>query len=200
MVHRAKFLLQHHSNPSLDNIITSDIEDFLTRALVCLPRSPMVPDISDFLLDQDLQTTYDIEEHKRSQFEWVRPSTKEKHNLPTWLRYAITEILFEARGIYCDSAYTSITNCILSARKAAGLDLHGALDHLCITGGLCQIPGLQKRIQAETGLKILDNPFASDLAWTGASLATSMKVEGQTLNIHTFTGSSKMPDWSQRPR
>lgn len=197
LLRRMTYLLHHFCDPPISQLTQSDLEDFLATALVCLPRSPLLPDISEFVLEQDLEVQYHGEPYKDQFFEWKQPS-EGLVKLPTWIRFAIPEVLFEPRDIYADPAYNSITTCITSAHKSAGVDLQEPLKRICITGGLCQIPGLQHRIRAETGLDVLSNPFASELAWVGASLASSMKLDGQTVTIQQFNSTSKVPDWTHR--
>lgn len=198
MSRRMQYLLEANSNPPLSDLLRSDLEDFLATALVCLPRSPLLPDISELILDQALEDSYNTGSYKSQRFEWCQPSTQKKTMLPTWIRFAITEILFETRGIYAEVASTSITSCIMAAHKSANIDLREPLNQICVTGGLCQIPGIQQRIRTETGLKVLQNQYATDLAWTGASLAAALKLDGQTVTVQHFNSTSKVPDWSRQ--
>lgn len=170
----------------------------MSTALVCLPKSPLLPELSEFILNQDLESHYALDEYKEKFFSWTQPSTATEFSLPQWIRFASTEILFEPRDIYADSAFRSLPNCVVSAFRASSIDLKSSLRRIVLTGGLSLIPGIGRRIATETGLDIVKHEFGAELAWAGASLATSLRMNGPNVTIQQFNSTGKVPDWSTR--
>lgn len=79
------------------------------------------------------------------------------------------------------------------------MDLKPSLRKVVITGGMSLIPGIDRRIGNETGLDIVKHDFGAELAWAGASLATTLKLEGQSVvTIQQFNSTGRVPDWSLR--
>lgn len=76
------------------------------------------------------------------------------------------------------------------------MDTKAALKRLVITGACSLIPGLSERIQRETGLDVVKHNLGENAAWTGASLAQSLKLEGKPLTIQQFNTTSRVQDWS----
>lgn len=197
MFARTRYLLGAFSEPPVGNSIeTADVEHFLGIAPVCLPMSPLLPDVSDAVPDEDLHSHYDTTEYRGKRFSWTLPSTGNVVSLPQWVRFAIPEVLFETRGKYVDPAYASIPSCVAALLRATAIDTRANLKHLIVTGGLCQMPGLEARLGRETGLTILKNVHGQQLAWTGASLASSLGITGQVVTIQQFNSTSRVPDWS----
>lgn len=198
MQDRAAYLLANYSLPRLERITEEDLQDFVSRASVCLPSSPLPTSETEYIANQDLGRHYNIAPYNTQHFTWTQPSTRIKGTLPRWVRIAIPEVLFESIDQYADLCSQSLTSCITSVLRDAQVDLKVPLSNVVVTGESSQIPGLQERIERSASVKILKNEFAENIAWTGASLASSLGLEGQKVSLAQFTATGRVPDWIDR--
>ncbi|CCG81715.1 protein of unknown function [Taphrina deformans PYCC 5710] len=200
LIERTRWLVSQFGDFSMDKLTALDLDHFIRTALVCLPRSPIASDSSEYVPNEKLEEHYNTPEYQGKVFTWTQPSTERRVSLPQWIRFAIVEIFFEARNQYADSAFTSIPVCISSIIAKATIDIRADLKAVAVTGSLCDIPGLQARIQRDTGTRLLENVHGPDLAWTGASLAASLAFGGPSITMQQFNSTSRVPDWTHQTR
>ena len=168
-----------------------DIESF-RKQLVCLKTR--LKEHDEFLLESELESVYG---DSQDSFIWSRPHFEQKISLPSWIIHAAPEILFECQSAYVEAGFQSIPQAISSCLQSLSIDLQSELTTLTITGELCSISGLQERIMSETGLKVWHNRFGADLPWVGASIASTVGMDGPKLTMTQFNATSSVPDWSR---
>lgn len=191
---RLRYLLYEHSFPKISpgTITDADEDNFLPLLSTC-PHAVAGKHKSELVLEAELEATYAT---TSDSFEWLRPSTRQSIRLPQWIKAAIPEVLFENHSQYADRSTGSISVTISSSFECLPLDLRKLAGSLIIAGEFCHIPGLQRRLQHETGRRILRNEFGPDLAWVGGSLAESLKVGGTKVTLSQFNSLRRVPDWS----
>ncbi|KAG5440121.1 hypothetical protein PCANB_001689 [Pneumocystis canis] len=197
---RLKYLLMNYCNPPFTSLTFHDVQDFLQRAVFCLPSSPFILPKSSIIPLDDLERIYkpNVE---CSDIIWEIPSQKGlKVTVPGWIRVCITEALFEASDKYADSDEISIPQIIKQCLSRLPIDIRSAVStSLVISGGFSMIPGLQNRINNEIKVsgKIIRNEFGVNAAWVGASLLGNLKIDGlYEITRKDFIKGMEIPDWS----
>ncbi|KAG5513274.1 hypothetical protein PMAC_001645 [Pneumocystis sp. 'macacae'] len=197
---RLKYLLMQYSNPLPTSLTFYDVQDFLQRAVFCLPSSPLSLPKSNIIPLDELENIYKPN-IKCSDIIWEPPSQKGlKLNVPGWIRVCITEALFEASDKYADNDEISIPQIIKQCLSRLPIDIRSVVSlSLVISGGLSMIPGLQNRINNEikTSGRVIRNEFGVNAAWVGASLLGNLKIEGvYEITREDFMKGKQIPDWS----
>jgi hypothetical protein len=191
---RTRYLLQTYAG--LTGLTDADVADFLARAAVCLPRSPLTQILPDVIADAQLEELY--KPHAPDTLlQWQMSSSSAICHVPQWIRIACNEILFEGRSKYADFDEIAMPSLIQQAFRACPIDVRGQLKTIILTGSASQIQGLDLRLAKETGMQVADNIYGADLQWAGASLATSLRYEGQALLMTAFNADRRVPDWSK---
>ncbi|KTW25674.1 hypothetical protein T552_03535 [Pneumocystis carinii B80] len=197
---RLKYLLTHYSIPRLASLTFYDVQDFLQRAVFCLPISPLASSKSTIILLEDLENTYKSNV-ECSDVIWEPPSQKGLEvTVPGWVRVCITEALFEGSDKYADTDEISIPQMIKKCLSHLPIDIRSKVStSLVISGGFSLIPGLQNRINNEIKAsgKVIRNEFGVNAAWVGASLLGDLKIEGlYEITRENFIKKMMVPDWS----